>query len=142
MRVPRGLNNGETMTKITATFAALFLFVLAQPSYAHHHRYNNHYSDTGDPRPHAWCGFFMRHHLGVADRAYNLAANWRHYGSSASGPAIGAIVVWWHHVGIITGRTASGWVILSGNDGGAVRERERSIRGAIAFRWPNGMAGL
>ena len=93
-----------------------------------------------DPRPHAWCGWWMRHHLGVADTAGNLARWWAHYGSPSHGPAVGALVVWRHHVGLITGRTAQGWVVISGNDNHAVRERERSLRGAIAFRWPNGMA--
>ncbi|MBV8835939.1 MAG: hypothetical protein JO000_05335 [Alphaproteobacteria bacterium] len=69
------------------------------------------------------------------DRSLWLARNWAHVGSSAGGPSVGAVVVWPHHVGIITGRTASGqWVIKSGNDGHAVRERPRSIAGAIAFR--------
>ena len=84
----------------------------------------------------------MRHEIGVADRAYNLARNWARYGSNAHGPAIGTIVVWPHHVAIITGKTDSGWILKSGNDGHAVRERERSLRGVIAFRWPNRMAGL
>ena len=97
---------------------------------------------ASDPRPHAWCGWWLRHQLGVADKAYNLARNWAHFGSPSGGPAIGAIVVWGHHVGIITARNGSGWVIKSGNDGHAVRERERSVRGAIAFRWPSKMAGL
>jgi hypothetical protein len=48
--------------------------------------------------------------------------------------------VWRHHVGKITGRTDSGWLVKSGNDGRAVRERERSLRGVIAYRWPNGWA--
>jgi len=95
-----------------------------------------------DPRPHAWCGWQMRQWLGVADRAYNLARNWAHYGSNAGSPAVGEIVVWPHHVGLITGQTDSGFVIKSGNDGHQVRERERSLRGAIAFRWPSRVAGL
>jgi hypothetical protein len=45
---------------------------------------------------------------------------------------VGAVVVWSHHVGEITGRTASGeWVVRSGNDGGQVRERPRSVAGAV-----------
>jgi hypothetical protein len=45
------------------------------------------------------------------------------------------MVVWSHHVGMITGRTANGqWIVKSGNDGHRVRERPRSIAGAIAFR--------
>ena len=46
------------------------------------------------------------------------------------------MVVWPHHVGMITGRTSNGeWIVKSGNDGGgAAHERPRSITGAIAFR--------
>ena len=89
----------------------------------------------GGGRPAAWCGWWLGNHLGLNDRSLWLARNWAHVGSSAGGPSVGAVVVWPHHVGIITGRTASGqWVIKSGNDGHAVRERPRSIAGAIAFR--------
>ena len=63
-----------------------------------------------------------------------LARNWASVGSNAGRPGIGVVVVWRHHVGIITGRAGSKWVIKSGNDGHAVRERPRSIAGAIAFR--------
>lgn len=94
----------------------------------------------GDPKPRAWCGWWMRQELNVADRAGNLARWWARYGGNAHGPAVGAIVVWPHHVGIITAKTESGWVVKSGNDGHAVRERERSLRGVIAFRWPGQVA--
>lgn len=81
-------------------------------------------------RPGAWCGWWMRTQLGGGPE-YNLAANWRHYGR-ASGPQVGAVVVWPHHVGMITGRSASGqWIVKSGNDGNAVRERPRSVAGAV-----------
>lgn len=87
-----------------------------------------------DGRPSgAWCGWYMRHRLGVSDRRYNLARNWARYGH-ATHPHVGAVVVWWHHVGIITGGRPGHWVITSGNDGNAVRSRERSVAGAIAFR--------
>ena len=89
-----------------------------------------------DPRPSKWCGWFMRQELGVSDKRFNRAAEWRRFGSPADNPAVGVIVVWPHHVGIITGRTETGFVVKSGNDGGKVRERERHLRGAIAFRWP------
>lgn len=95
---------------------------------------------SGDPRPSRWCGWWLRQYLGVSDRAGNLARWWARYGANAHGPAVGAIVVWRHHVGIITGRTDEEWIVKSGNDGRAVRERPRSVAGAIAFRWPNGMA--
>jgi len=87
-------------------------------------------------RPRAWCGWWMRRHLGVANPAGNLARWWAGFGRPAHGPAVGAIVVWRHHVGIITARAERGWVVKSGNDGHRVRERPRSVAGAIAFRWP------
>lgn len=95
-------------------------------------------SDDGDsvgnrsglgPRPGAWCGWYMRSRHGGGPE-FNLAANWRKWGSPGS-PQIGAIVVWDHHVGEIVGKADNGqWIILSGNDGGAVRTRPRSIAGA------------
>jgi hypothetical protein len=83
------------------------------------------------PRPSQWCGWWMRTQLGGGPQ-YNRADSWMHWGSRASGPQVGAVVVWPHHVGIITGQTASGkWIVKSGNDGGAVRERARSVSGAV-----------
>jgi len=93
-----------------------------------------------DGRPSRWCGWWMRQQLGVANVAGNMARWWAGYGTNAHGPAVGALVVWRHHVGIITAQTAAGWMVKSGNDGGAVRERVRSLKGAIAFRWPNRVA--
>jgi hypothetical protein len=93
------------------------------------------YASTGGSygaggRPRAWCGWWMRTQLGGGPE-YNLAANWRNYGRS-SGPQVGAVVVWPHHVGIITGRSADGrWIVKSGNDGNAVRERAQSVAGAV-----------
>lgn len=65
---------------------------------------------------------------------YNLARNWRNRGTPISGPQVGAIVVWNHHVGEIVGQADNGkWIVLSGNDSGRVRERARSVSGA-SFR--------
>jgi hypothetical protein len=81
-------------------------------------------------RPSAWCGWWMRTQLGGGPE-FNLAANWKRWGRS-SGPQVGAVVVWPHHVGIITGRASNGqWIVKSGNDGGRVRERARSVSGAV-----------
>lgn len=88
-------------------------------------------------RPSAWCGWWLGHHLGMPLRSLWLARNWASVGSSTGGPRVGAIVVWRHHVGIITGRHGNQWVVKSGNDGGRVRERPRSVAGAIAFRSPS-----
>lgn len=81
------------------------------------------------PRPGAWCGWYMRTRHGGGPE-FNLAANWRKWGSPGS-PQVGAIVVWDHHVGEIVGKAENGqWLVHSGNDGGAVRTRARSIAGA------------
>ena len=82
------------------------------------------------PRPARWCGWWMRSQKGGGPE-YNLAWNWARWGRP-SRPRVGAVVVWPHHVGMITGRTASGqWIVKSGNDGGRVRERPRSVKGAV-----------
>lgn len=80
-------------------------------------------------RPDKWCGWWMRTQRGGGPE-FNLAANWRRYGRPGS-PQVGAVVVWDHHVGQIVGRAPNGqWLVQSGNDGGAVRTRARSISGA------------
>jgi hypothetical protein len=87
-------------------------------------------------RPRAWCGWYARSLVGSdPGPEYNLARNWTHWGHAAR-PGVGVMVVWSHHVGMITGRSPNGqWIVKSGNDGGGVaRERPRSIAGAIAFR--------
>ena len=87
--------------------------------------------------PRAWCGCYLSHYLGLHRRDLWLARNWASVGRPVS-PGVGAIVVWRHHVGIITGKTSAGWIVHSGNDGRAVRSRPRSISGAIAFRGLHG----
>ncbi|MCH9764549.1 MAG: hypothetical protein K0U34_00950 [Alphaproteobacteria bacterium] len=72
----------------------------------------------------------MRKQKGGGPR-FNVAWNWRHYGRP-TGPQIGAVVVWRHHVAMITGRTADGrWITTGGNESGRVRTRARSLKGAI-----------
>ena len=95
------------------------------------------FSDYG-PRPRAWCGWQMRQEMWRdPGPAFNRAIEWKRYGTAAPGPAVGVIIVWPHHVGKIVGRDESGdWIVRSGNDGRAVRERVRSLPGVIAFRWP------
>ena len=146
--------------KLNALFAVVMLFVLASMPSAEARPHNNsdwsfwsQSSATGarphkakslrsyrsrserqassglGGRPSKWCGWWMRTQKGGGAHL-NLAANWRRWGS-ASSPQIGAVVVWSHHVGMITGRAANGqWIVKSGNDGGRVRERARSIADA------------
>lgn len=85
-------------------------------------------------RPAAWCGWWLGHHLGMPRRDLWLARNWASVGSNVGQPGVGVVVVWRHHVGIITGRQGNQWIVKSGNDGRRVRERPRSVAGAIAFR--------
>jgi hypothetical protein len=98
---------------------------------AHQNRsWSRHVHASSHGRPARWCGWWMRTQKGGGPEM-NLASNWRHWGR-ASGPQVGAVVVWSHHVGMITGRTADGgWIVRSGNDGGRVRERPRSVAGAV-----------
>ena len=82
------------------------------------------------PRPSRWCGWWMRTQRGGGPE-FNLAWNWRKYGRPTSAQ-VGAVVVWRHHVGEIVGQAPNGmWIVRSGNDGGRVRERARSVAGAI-----------
>jgi len=91
-----------------------------------------------DTRPRQWCGWFMRQVFHVADRGYNWAPNWARWGHPAPGPRVGAVVVWWYHVGKIVGAPdpKGRWLVTSGNDGNAVRTRYLSVAKAIAFRMP------
>lgn len=76
----------------------------------------------------------MRQRKGVADRKFNLAHNWMRWGSPTQ-PRAGAVVVWRSHVGeIVSYQGGCTAVVHSGNDGGAVRTRERNICNAIGFR--------
>jgi hypothetical protein len=54
-------------------------------------------------RPARWCGWWMRTQKG-GGAELNLARNWKNWGRP-SGPRVGAVVVWSHHVGMVTGRT-------------------------------------
>lgn len=97
-----------------------------------------HFGGSGiGPKPRRWCGWFMQHDTGVTSRStglnLNRAIEWRRVGRATSA-GVGAIVVWAHHVGRIIGGTPGKWIVRSGNDGRAVRERVRSVAGAVAFR--------
>lgn len=110
-----------------AILAIVFACLFAFPAQAKHHHYRH--------RELPWCGIYLGKYLGKTDRRLWIAREWAREGSNAGGPGIGVVVVWPHHVGIITGRSEDGqWIVHSGNDGGAVRTRPRSIAGVIAFR--------
>ncbi|HWL06714.1 MAG TPA: hypothetical protein VNQ99_17560 [Xanthobacteraceae bacterium] len=76
----------------------------------------------------------MRQRRDVADKRFNLARHWLHYGRPTS-PKPGAVVVWRGHVGELVRQVRGNiWEVHSGNDSNAVRTRPRSIAGAIGFR--------
>jgi len=110
---------------VVSAFLVVFSSVQAEARPQHRHGH----------RAHAWCGSYLSKYLGKPDRRLALARSWANEGTNAGGPGIGVVVVWSHHVGIITGQTPDGqWIVHSGNDGGAVRTRARSLARAIAFR--------
>ncbi len=119
----------------------VFLLITTGTAHATHHHTRSHIQHSSqhfsDGRPSAWCGWFMRHHVPTdPGPSFNLAANWAHYGTSVSGPNTGVIVVWPHHVGQITGYDTQQheWIVLSGNDGHAIRNRPRPLGRVIAYR--------
>ena len=104
----------------------------AQPARANREDYSSSSegSHSVGARPGKWCGWYLRTQKGGGPEL-KLAANRARWGSAASGPHVGAVVVWPHHVGEITGQASNGqWVVRSGNDGGRVRERAQSVAGA------------
>lgn len=142
------------MKRLATAFAISVSLATGASAHGHYRHYHHHYihvvrahnfaeglgaglmhiMDTARPR--AWCGWYMRQLFNVQDASYNLARSWAGYGSPAMGPHVGVIVVWPHHVGVISGGEPGAWVVKSGNDGNAVRERVLSLRGVIAYREP------
>lgn len=83
-----------------------------------------------------WCGCYLMKRFGLDDRALWQARRWALIGRRAPGPAVDVIAVWPHHVGVITADLGGGLIrVLSGNDSNAVRDRVRSTRGIIAYRY-------
>lgn len=88
---------------------------------------------TDGSRPRAWCGWYMRQIKGGGP-SFNVAKNWLTYGS-ASGPSLGAVVVWPHHVGYIVGGGPGNWIVRSGNWGNRVADVPLNRMGRpIGFR--------
>ena len=117
-----------------ALLALLLCLSGGAQAHGHQHRIITH--GVTDGRPAAWCGWEMRQLVGRDPGPfYNLARNWSHWGSAASGPAPGVIGVMPHHVFKVVQVLGRGSVLaISGNDGHAVRVRPRSTAGVIAWR--------
>lgn len=73
-------------------------------------------------------------YAGELGRELWLAARWASMGTRTA-LHDGAVIVWPHHVGQLVRHVAGDvWIVLSGNDGHRIRERQRHIRGYIAVR--------
>jgi hypothetical protein len=84
--------------------------------------------------PERWCGCWLALHKGISDHRLWVARAWANWGRPS--PLIpGAVVVYPHHVVEVLSALGNGRFIgVSGNDGHAVRVRERSTARAIAIR--------
>ncbi len=102
-------------------------------------RYINVHSETlaGRPAvcpPRAWCGCWASiQRFGHSVRELWLARAWASAGTPATHKTAN-VAVFAHHVGFIKAHRGDQILLLSGNDGHAVRERWRSARGVIAWR--------
>lgn len=89
--------------------------------------------------PRLWCGCWLKRHYGLKDRKLWRARAWLKVGRRVSGPKVGAVAIYARgrtggHVGIVTRVIGPGRIVLlSGNDGNRVRERERSTRGVLGY---------
>jgi hypothetical protein len=135
----------RALARIAVAVLALVCGLSAAEAHGHRHHVHGIAGGLGvglahmigvDRRPHAWCGWFMRHEVGSDPGPdYNLARNWRHWGRPAWGPAPGVIGVMWHHVFKVVVVLGHNTVLaISGNDSHMVRTRPRSTTGVIAWR--------
>ena len=96
-------------------------------------------------RANLWCARFMNYVLkatGHTGTNSDMAASFAHYGTRVSGPQVGAIAVMSRrgggHVGVVSGVDASGNpIVISGNNGGRVREAAYPRGRVYAYVLPN-----
>lgn len=86
-----------------------------------------------------WCGCILAHYFGFDDRSLWWARNWLKVGKPVATPKPGAVAVFARkgggHVGIVKKVLPDGRIVLlSGNDGNAVRERARSTVNLLGYR--------
>ena len=100
---------------------------------------------SGDPRPRAWCAWWLRRYLGIPksvfpNGAYNLARAFARIGQPAQKGCVGCIAVFSRggggHVGVVKSWDANGNpVILSGNYNHGVGVGPRPVSRLIALRY-------
>ena len=120
--------------------------VATSPALARHHqKFSNEYSQN-DPRPHAWCAWWLRRFLHIPKNLfpngeYNLARAFAKIGTPAPSNCTECIAVFSRggggHVGLVKSWDANGNpVILSGNFNGSVGVAPHSKKRLLALRWP------
>jgi hypothetical protein len=90
--------------------------------------------------PRRWCGCWLQHHFGLADRALWRARAWARIGAPAPHGCVGCVAVLSRgarggHVGIVQGYAGDDPIILSGNHNNAVGVGVYSRARVIAYRW-------
>jgi len=113
-----------------------------------HYKRSNHIGGVNDMvggrpaicPPRAWCGCWLSiARFGKSIRHLWYGRNWLDEGQPVSEPSPGVIAIYARGRGAHVGEvrrviSPTRIVLLSGNDGGAVRERERSTAGIIGYR--------
>ncbi|WP_119309626.1 TIGR02594 family protein [Cohaesibacter haloalkalitolerans] len=107
---------------------------------------------TDDETP--WCAGFVGGVLEECGIRSTRSAGarsylWQNWGTRLSGPAVGAVVVFWRgsktgangHVGFVVGRDQHGnLMVLGGNQGDAVTIRPFSMDRVLSYHYPAGVA--
>lgn len=98
---------------------------------------------TDDETP--WCGTFvaacMKENGVRLPKHWYRAKGWLDWGTALTGPAVGCVVVFERqgggHVGLVTGRTTGGnLLVLGGNQGDMVKESPFGFSRVLGYRWP------
>jgi uncharacterized protein (TIGR02594 family) len=110
-----------------------------------HQRAAQSIDDRADPRPAAWCAWWLRRHLHIARSAfppyqYNMARAFAKIGTPAPKGCTGCVAVFSRgrggHVGIVEGWDPGGNpIILSGNFNGRVGTAPHPASRLLALRW-------
>jgi uncharacterized protein (TIGR02594 family) len=139
--IPAPVQNCEMDNNGKSFCVAGKVFNIAQTQVSHRAT-----AEGPDPRPAAWCAWWLRRYLGIAKSAfprgaYNLARSFASIGRPAQKGCTGCIAVFSRgrggHVGLVESWDANGNpVILSGNFNHGVGVGAHPAKRLIALRWP------
>ncbi len=103
---------------------------------------------TDDETP--WCAAYVGGILeecGIKSSRSAAARSYTKWGFELSGPAVGAVVVFWRgkpsgwsgHVGFVVGKDQAGnLMVLGGNQGNQVTVRPFDVSRVLSYHWPDG----